>query len=136
MSHQTRELNGAKLELYHYHMTHIDQWILNQLSLFPDDMRPNLSAAFIFEDKFSSSPGALFDILSHKFDPITNSFSKIEYSTANKKFWFTCQEFGGALLFDIFKGFFTDSSRSSTYVVHERAYAELACVFLDHIRLT
>jgi hypothetical protein len=116
-------------------MTHIDHWILNQLSLFPDDMRSNLSAAFIFEDKFSSSPGALFDILSHKFNPITNSFLKIEYSTANKDFWFTCQEFGGTLLFDIFKGFFTDSSRSGTYVVYEGAYAELACIFLDHIRL-
>jgi hypothetical protein len=98
-------------------------------------MRSILSAAFIFEDKFSSSPGALFDILSHKFDPITNSFSKIEYLTANKDFWFICQEFGGALLFDIFNGFFMDASRSGTYVVHERGYAELACIFLDHIRL-
>jgi hypothetical protein len=116
-------------------MTHIDHWILNQISLFPDGMRYNLPAAFIFEDQFSSKPGALFDILSHEYVPIKNSFSKIEYSNANKDFWFICQEFGGTLLFNLFKGFFSDSSRSNTCFVNGRSYAALACEFLEYFRL-
>ena len=114
-------------------MTHIDWWILKQLSLFPVEMRSNLPAAFIFEDQFSSSPGALFDILSHKCDSTENSFSKIEYTKENTEFWFICQGFGGTLLFDIFKGFFTAHTRAGAYFVDPKGYAELACVFLNYL---
>jgi len=116
-------------------MAHIDQWIVKQLSLFPSEMRSNLPAAFIFEDKFSSSPGALFDILSHKLDTTTNSFSEIEYTKENKEFWFICQGFGGTLLFDLFKGFFADHARAGIYFVDTKGYAELASVFLAYLPL-
>ncbi|KIM37579.1 hypothetical protein M413DRAFT_257752 [Hebeloma cylindrosporum] len=132
---ETLDSNDIKRKLYRHYMSHIDRWILYQLSLFPDEMRAQIPAAFIFEDKFSSSPGALFDILSHRCDSTTNTFSKIEYRHENKEFWFICQEFGGTLLFDLFKGFFADHARAGIYFVDTKGYAELASTFLAYLPL-
>ena len=67
-------------------MTHIDRWIVNQLSLFSSEMRSNLPAAFIFEGKFSSSPGALFDILTHKCDTTGTPSQKLSIQRSTKNF--------------------------------------------------
>jgi len=123
-------------DLYHHYLGHIDRWIHFQLSQFPDDIRKHLPVAFVFENQFSSSPGALYDILSHKITFTNNTFEEIGFSNENKDFWFICQEFGGNVLFEFLKDFFTDSSRSGIHCVDEKAYAGLAVVFSEYLSVS
>lgn len=123
-------------DLYRHFLGHIDGWIHFQLSQFPLDIRKHLPVAFIFENQFSSSPGALYDIVSHKINAANNIFEKIGYSNENKDFWFICQEFGGKVLFEFLVDFFTDSTRSGIYCVDERAYAALAVVFSEYLSVS
>lgn len=74
------------VDLYRHFLGHIDCWLHSQLSQFPDDMKQHLPAAFIFENRFSSSPGALYDIVSHRINAASNTFEKIGYSNENKDF--------------------------------------------------
>ena len=123
-------------DLYRHFLGHIDRWLHSQLSQFPDDMKQHLPAAFILENQFSSSPGALYDIVSHKINAASNVFEKIGYSNENKDFWFICQQFGGNVLFEFLKDFFTDSTRSRIHCVDEKAYAALAVVFSEYLSVS
>ena len=99
-------------------------------------MKQHLPAAFIFENRFLSSPGALYNIASHKINPASNTFEKIGYSNENKDFWFICQEFGGNVLFEFLKDFFPDSTRSGIHCVDEKAHAALAVVFSAYLSVS
>ena len=94
-------------DLYRHFLGHIsDRWLHSQLSQFPHDMKQHLPAAFILENRFLSSPGALYDT-SHKTNAASITFEKIGYSNENKDFWFICQEFGGNVLFEFLKDYST-----------------------------